>query len=177
MERTKLLTIAVVGLLILNLLTIGFLILNTNRARWPEPPEQNRGGGPARIIIERLRLNEQQQQAFEKLRDGHHKQSDKLSKQAVELYRAYYELLTAEQPDTVQANELSRQIAQNQLAVAKLNFDHFAEIKALCRSDQQADFTRLVGDLNRLFGRQPRPRPEGEGPPPGDNSENRPPNP
>jgi len=174
MERTKLLTVAVVGLLILNLLTIGFLILNTNRPRRPEPPNPNKGSGPALIIIERLRLDAQQERAFQKLRNAHHRQSELLSAQSVELYRSYYGLLASEKPDTARKNALEGQIAENQAAVAKLNFDHFAQIKALCRPDQQADFTRLVADLNRLFGRQPRPKQGSEGRPPGDNPENRP---
>lgn len=177
MERTKLLTIAVVGLLLLNLLTIGFLILNTNRPRRPEPPGQNGGDGPARIIMERLGFDEQQQQDYRKLIDAHRDQTERLSIQSVELYQMYYGLLLAEKPDTARENALSQQIAQNQQAVARLNFDHFAQIKALCHPNQQANFTRLVGDLNRLFGRQQRPQREGEGRLPDGNSEKRPPRP
>lgn len=177
MERTKLLTIAVVGLLILNLLTIGFLVLITNRPRQPGPPDQNGPGRPARVIIERLRLDEQQKQVFEKLRDAHRLQIEHLSAQSVQLYRSYYGLLAFEKPDMARANALGQQIAQNQLAVAKLNFDHFGDIKGLCHPDQQTDFTRLVDDLSRLFGPQQRPQRQGEGRPPNDNPENRPPRP
>lgn len=173
MERTKLLTVAVVGLLLLNLFTIGFLVLNAGAFRGPEPSNQNRGG-PALLIMERLGFDEEQRQAFKKLADAHHDQTERLSAQSVALYRSYYELLLSEKPDTVRANALSEQIAQNQLTVAKVNLAHFAQIKALCHPDQQASFTRLVGDLSKLFGRQPRPQRQGEGRPPDTNFENKP---
>ncbi len=166
MERTKLLTVAVLGLLLLNMFTIGFLMVNADAFRRPESPRQN-GDGPARLIMDRLGFNEEQRQDYQKLVAAHRGQTKVLSAQSVQLHRSYYELLLPKEPDTVRENVLSQQIAQNQRAVAKLNFEHFAQIKALCRPDQQADFTRLVGDLSRLFGHQPRPpQPQKEDRPP-----------
>lgn len=166
-------TIAVAGLLILNLFTIGFLVLKAGAFQRPEPPGQNRGG-PARLIMERLGFDEKQREAYTNLVDAHRDQTERLSAQSVALHRSYYELLLSKEPDTTRENALSQQIARHQQAVARLNFDHFAQIKALCRPDQQANFTRLVGDLSKLFGRQPRPQRQGEGRPPDDNSENKP---
>ncbi|SOD88060.1 Spy/CpxP family protein refolding chaperone [Spirosoma fluviale] len=169
MERTKLLTLAVVGLLLLNLLTIGFLFLKPDH---PQQPEQGPGRpgaeSPAAVIIERLHMDANQQAQYRQLVQVHQAQTRTLNQKTAQLYRTYYGLLEAPTYDAQQANVLSEQIADNQRAIAQLNFDHFNQIKSLCRPDQQTDFKRLVSDLARLFGRQQRPqRPGMDGPPPG----------
>lgn len=171
MERTKLLTLAVIGLLLLNLLTVGFLVLKPNRPPHPDhPPGPPDTEGPAAIIIDRLHFDQVQQQSYRQLVAQHQKQTRLLNDQMAQLYRAYYGLLTTTQPDSTQTMTLSQQIADNQRAQAQLNFDHFKQIKALCHADQQADFANLVSDLARLFGRHQRPPRSGadgqpEGPP------------
>lgn len=188
MERTKLLTIAVIGLLLLNTLTIGFMILK-------RPPRlAGRDGTPSRVIIERLHLDASQRQQYRQLIEAHQQQTHALSDESAQLFREYYGLLTSEPTDTSRANALSAQIAENQRALAQLNFAHFQQLKQLCRPDQQAKFDQLVNDLSRLFGQQQRPRDPGNRPPneppagrfdgppqfdgpPGDRPENSPPRP
>ncbi len=158
MERTKLLTGAVIGLFLLNLTTIGFLVLRPGRPGLQSPKSE-----PAQVIIERLHFDAQQEKQYRQLISEHQHQTRSLNKKSLQFYREYYGLLASEQPDTAKANILSSQIAQTQRALAQLNFSHFKQIKALCEPDQQADFTRLVSDLAQLFGRQQPPRrPGGE---------------
>lgn len=160
MERTKLLTLFVIGLFLLNLFTLGFVLLKSDSVRLPDrsqgPPE---GEGPARLIMQRLHFDEQQKQQYQVLIDEHQKQTRLLNEKTARLYRNYYGLLAETPPDSVQANALSQQIADNQRAIAELNFAHFKELKALCRPDQQAYFTQLVDELARLFGRRQHPPP------------------
>jgi Spy/CpxP family protein refolding chaperone len=158
MERTKLLTFAVVGLLVLNLATLGFIWLKPDRPPRPEQP----GGrppvdGPARLVIERLHFDEQQQRQYLQLVAQHQQQIRTLNGQLIRLYTSYYDLLKAAQIDTIQANTLSQQIAANQQTIAKVNLAHFGQLKALCRTDQRGDFNRMVDDLAELFGRLVRP--------------------
>ncbi len=170
MERTKLLTITVVGLLVLNLLTVGLLAVRLGGANQvdhrPGPPDQQ---GPEQVIIDRLRFDSTQQNQYRHLIEQHRQQTHALGKESAQLYRDYYGLLAESVVDSVRASALRREIADNQLAVARVNFDHFAQIKALCHPDQQADFMSLVSDLGNLFGRVGRPAPAG-GPPPGGGS-------
>ncbi|GAB3908835.1 hypothetical protein GCM10028803_45250 [Larkinella knui] len=177
MERTKLLTFAVVGLLLLNLATIGFLVFkpggepHSGRPGSPQGREE-----PARIIIERLHFDPDQREAYQKLIDAHRKQMGILTKQMQQLHRQYYGLLAATSPDSARQAVLSQQIGDNQQAQAVLNFRHFGQIKALCRPDQQADFRQLATELARLFGR-PHPPREGAGEQPEGPPENFPPRP
>ena len=167
MERTKLLTFAVIGLLLLNLLTISFLVLKSNPLLRPDQPFKQPGGeGPARLIIDRLHFDEQQQQQYLEMARQHHDQTERLNVKSVQLFQDYYSLLTAAKLDSAKANLLSRQIADIQRQIARLNFTHFQAIKSLCRPNQQVYFTQLVGDLARLFGRQQQPpRHDHDGPP------------
>lgn len=167
MERTKLLTFAVVGLLLINGLTLLFLVIKPGWLPHPGPPG---GEGPAAVVIERLHFDARQEQQYRTLIRAHQGQTNQLNAQSVQLYRRYYALLTALRPDTAQANRLSQQIGNTQRALAEANFAHFNAINALCRPDQQADFDRLVDELSQLFGR---PQRSGVGGPP----ENRPPRP
>ncbi|WP_138991227.1 Spy/CpxP family protein refolding chaperone [Larkinella sp. C7] len=166
MERTKLLTFAVAGLILLNLATIGFLVFSpgggphSGRPNGPQGREE-----PARIIIARLRLDPNQQQAYQKLIEEHRKQVNRLTEQMKQLHQRYYGLLAATTSDSARQTVLSQQIADNQKAQAELNFRHFEQIKALCRPDQQADFRALADDLAGLFGRHQPPRPGVGGPP------------
>ena len=155
MERTKLLTLAVIGLLLLNLFTIGYVALRSGPPPHPDQPPGS--GGPAALIIERLHLDARQQARYAELRDQHQQSLRSLNDEAVRLYGSYYGLLEADSLDPVRATALSQQLAQNQQAVAGVNLTHFQQLKALCRPNQQADFRRLVGDLAQLFGRPPRP--------------------
>ncbi len=177
MDRIKLLTVAVVGLLLLNGLTIGFLLLHPGQPPRPVRAGPGGGDGPGRIISERLHFDARQEEQYQQLISAHRQQSRELADESVRLHHDYYDLLTANQPDTGRANALSRQIGDNQRALAQLNFAHFRQIKALCRPDQQADFVRLVDDLSRLFGRSPRPERPGPDRPPGGGPENGPPRP
>ncbi|GAA4415845.1 hypothetical protein GCM10023187_46710 [Nibrella viscosa] len=159
MERTKLLTFAVIGLLLLNLFTVGYLVLRPGPPphpdRPPGPPDE--GPGPANLIIDRLRLNPEQTRHYRQLVDQHRRQTHRLNNDLIQTYGAYYQLLAAPQPDTLQAAALLRQLADQNRALAQLNYSHFAQIKALCRPDQQAAFDSLLRHITAFFGRGPRP--------------------
>ncbi|MCW3102805.1 MAG: hypothetical protein JWO09_1245 [Bacteroidetes bacterium] len=153
MNRTKLLTIAVIGLLLLNTGTLGMLLLrgaeHHPHGDMPPPP---RGEGPKRIIMERLHFDEAQRRQYEALIDGHRKRSDELHEASRYLHKELYSLLAADTADKAKADALILQIAENQKATDNLNFDHFQQIKAICRPEQLNDFKELSEELSELFG-------------------------
>ncbi|GAB2550274.1 periplasmic heavy metal sensor [Spirosoma aerophilum] len=169
MERTKLLTLATIGLLLLNLLTIGYLVFKPGQLGPPDhPPGRPGAEEPATVIIRRLHFDENQQARYMALVHQHQADVRVLRDQSTQLFWDFYGLLKADRPNLTQINDLSHQIGINQQQLAQLNLAHFGQIKALCRPDQKADFTELVADLSKLFGQQQRPpRPNGGGPPEG----------
>jgi len=156
MSKTKLLSIAVTGLLLLNLGTLGIFFFN-KPSRPHHPGEGPRGEGPKKIIIERLHFDEAQQKEYEILVNDHKSKMFALNDASRALHDALYNLLIAETSiDDAQANKLIAEIADNQKALDELNFDHFRKIKMLCKGSQIDDFNKLVGDLGELFsGRRP----------------------
>ena len=110
------------------------------------------GEGPKRIIIERLHLDAQQQEAYQLLINEHRQKMDRLNETARGLHDQLFTLLKSTPVDTAEARSLMQQIAANQLATEQLNFDHFSKIKALCKGPQSDDFNTLVNDLGQLFG-------------------------
>ena len=149
MSRTKLLTIAIIGLLLLNLGTLAFMFLQKNHSR-PGPPDQA-GEGPKYIIIARLHFNKTQEQQYSIMVDEHRSKSRELRTVSRELHDELYELLKEEKVDETHKNELITQIAENQKAIENLNTDHFIQIRALCKGIQIKYFNSLVDDLGRLF--------------------------
>lgn len=169
MERTKLLTLIIIGLLILNLFTISVVWFKSSSAQLLDHPDLPPPGReePSTLIIRRLHFNEQQQRQYRELVAEHQDRTQQLNNQAAQLYRTYYGLLASPSVDTVRANSINQEIAHNQQVTAQLNFSHFQQIKALCRPDQQGYFTNLVDELAHLFGRRQHTPHQPPGGPPG----------
>jgi periplasmic protein CpxP/Spy len=160
MNRTKLLTIVIVCLLLLNFGTLGILFFSKPGG----PPHGGMGpghGGPKMIIIERLHFDETQQKQYESLIEEHHSKTNELRDASGKLHKELYSLLVEAAPDKAKADSLVIQISENQKAMDYLNFDHFQKIRSICRPEQIKDFNILARDLSELFG------PKGPPPTPG----------
>jgi periplasmic protein CpxP/Spy len=158
MDRNKILMIAVIGLLFLNLGTLGFLITHKpNHVPPGEMPPPN-GEGPKQLIIEKLHFDDTQQKQYEVLVNDHRKRTHELRDASSEMHNQLYSLLKSETIDKVRSDSIIQQIAENQKAIDNLNFDHFQKIKAICKRDQLKDFDKLTDELSDLFGHK--------GPPP-----------
>jgi protein CpxP len=148
MNKTKLLTIAVVGLLILNLGMMGLFLFNGKPPQHQGGPE---GEGPKKIIIERLNFDEGQQKQYEGIITEHRSKTKELNKRSRDLHDELYSLLKNNTIDKTISDSLIKTITENQKAKEDLNFDHFQKIKAICKSDQLERFNGLVIDLTHLF--------------------------
>lgn len=165
MNRTKLLTIAVVGLLVINLGTL-FLVFFNKPQHPPHhgegpPPPHGRGHGPRDYMIDVLQFDEAQQKQFDLLIKDHRSKSDELNEINRELHTELYGLLKSDTINQRTMDVLTQKIAENQVATDKLNFSHFQQVKALCTPEQLKNFEELAGELSRLFG-----GPKGGPPPP-----------
>ncbi len=148
MNKTKLLTIAVVGLLILNLGMMALFLFNGKPPQHQGGPE---GEGPKKIIIERLNFDEGQQKQYEGIITEHRSKTKELNKRSRDLHDELYSLLKNNTIDKTISDSLIKTITENQKAKEDLNFDHFQKIKAICKSDQLERFNGLVIDLTHLF--------------------------
>jgi Spy/CpxP family protein refolding chaperone len=149
MSRTKLLTIVIVALLLLNLGTLGVLLFQKPGGHGKMPPP---GEGPKMIIIERLKFDDEQQKQYEVLIDDHRKRTRELHDASHKLHKELYSLLSSETADRAKADSIILMIADNQKDLDNLNFDHFQQIRMICKPEQIRSFNELAEDLSELFG-------------------------
>src|SRR5262245_1922867 len=116
MKRQRLLSIAVVALLVLNIATLGLVFF-----REPGPPEHGRHEGPKAIIIERLKFDAQQVSAYEELIHAHRRMIRELDDRMMALRGRLYQ-----NHDSLQADSLIRAIGAVQEEVEHVHAAHFA---------------------------------------------------
>jgi hypothetical protein len=153
MERTKLLTITVIGLLLLNLVTLGFLFLNG-----PKPSRMPHEGRPQpkEIIIEKLHFDAVQQEAYEKLIHWHRGEINKLDDSIRQTKNELYAVLSEETINIKTKDSLLLLLNSYQKQIEATHFKHFEDIKKLCKPEQQEDFKALTEELSRIFAPKPR---------------------
>ncbi len=151
MKKTKLLTITVIGLLVLNFGTLGFLIL---KGKGHRPPLEDRPQ-PKEIIIEKLHLDTQQQKDYDKLIEWHHGEINKLDSNIREAKNELYSQLSKTVTNVKAKDSLIAVINSNQKQIEETHFKHFEDIKKLCHKDQMEDFNDLTEELGRIFAPKP----------------------
>lgn len=156
MSKVKLLSIAVVGLLLINLGVLAFLFL-----RHPQGPPPGRPGGrmeePRHIITRELGLDEKQVGEYEILIQKHRDGVRAIDQQIRDAKNSLYSSLATDQPG--KQDSLISRIGSLQMQVEALHYDHFGAIKALLKPEQMEKFNRLSKELARLFGPGPGPGP------------------
>jgi len=153
MERTKLLTITIIGLLLINLATLGFVFLNG-----PKPGGMPHEGRPLPkdIIIDKLHFDANQQKEYEKLIRWHRGKIDQLDDSIRQTKNTLYSGLTESDTNTKTKDSLIALLNTYQKQVEETHFKHFEDIKKLCKPEQQEDFKALTTELSRIFAPRPR---------------------
>lgn len=158
MDKIKLLTWSVIGLLMLNISTIGFLFFNNKERNQPKPKE---------IIIEKLHFDKQQEEKYQVLINENRFEINNLDTEIRDLKNQLYIELKLEKINYTKSDSLINQIGNIQKEIEKLHYIHFQNIKSLCHKGQLPYFNELTEDLGKIFANQKRPprSPEGDGPP------------
>ena len=149
MSKIKLLTVAVIGLLIINLGMVAFLFFR----KPPPPPGGNKPPlekqEPKYVIIDRLHFSKEQVAKYEALIQEHQsaikKKRDEIKTAKDNLYR------TLADENFAGKDSLIEQLAILQKQIEQVHYDHFAAIRKLCTPDQVSDFNKLTNDLARFF--------------------------
>ena len=142
--------LTVAGLILLNLATLAFF-------RWGKMPP--RPEGPRKAIIERLHFDDSQVAEYEKLIVAHRTAIGAKEAEIRAAKEGLYQLLSSDNP--IAKDSLIARIGAIQQDMERIHFDHFKEIKALCKNDQADLFKGLAGDLADYFS--PRRGPDGPG--------------
>jgi periplasmic protein CpxP/Spy len=148
MSKIKLLTIAVIGLLAINVGVIGVLLMR----KPPMPPEgmpPAKLEGPKKFIIEKLHFDKAQIAIYETLILKHRESvkglKDSISNTKNNLYRS----LKTE--TFVGKDSLIKILSDLQSRIESVHYEHFTEIKKICKPEQMEDFKALTSELAFYF--------------------------
>jgi hypothetical protein len=145
MEKTKLLSIAVIGLLFLNLGLLAFLWFNNGQGR----PQQGLGKQAQTraldFLMDELKFDASQRAACSELLQTQRRDMDSLQNiNRQNRNNLYDNLKTGDSTAAVAIGDVQRQV---ELAA----FVYFRNIRALCREDQKAHFDRIIYDAMRMM--------------------------
>lgn len=150
MSTRKIITFTIIALLAANLGLLAFIMSKPHHPNNGMKDRFNKDG-PKQRMIERLDFDEAQSETFFALVKSHRdkiiKYDDKIKKEKEHLFS----LLGKEIPNLVVADSITSSIAAYQKEIELLHFNHFKEIKALCKGDQVEKFNELSTDLSRIF--------------------------
>lgn len=177
--KTKVLTITIVILILLNIGTMIMVFMVSNR---PDEFERRPGsgfmaprgeGGGMRMrvgietmLTERLHFTEEQISEFEKTREFHMKETKRISESIRSNKINLNKLVASQKVDSVEFHKSIETIAVLQGEMEKLNFNHFREIRKICNDEQREEFDRFLVNELSMHMRAPQPQgpPFGRGP-------------
>lgn len=161
MRKQTLLTVAVIGLLILNFVILALFFFDGRKPPLPPLPHV-REPRAEKIIEERLKLSEQQRIEFEILKKEHLEKMKDVNNEERRLHDELFGLLKGSQQERINADSLISLIAENKKTAEQITFSHFSDIKNLCSSDEQKKlYDEFIGELGKMIG-----PPEGREQPP-----------
>ncbi len=149
MNKIKLLTFAIVGLLMLNIGMIGFFVFGNKNHKRRMPKE---------IIIEKLHFDQQQISIYETKIKIHRKLINSLNVDISNNKNELYQMLNDEKIDTIRKDSLINVIANQQNQIENINFNHFLDIKKICKKDQINNFEKLTIELTEIFSKKHKPK-------------------
>jgi periplasmic protein CpxP/Spy len=119
--------------LIINAATLIFFWYN--RAR----EEGKRASKSGRVLLEELKMDENQQVLFKPLREQHHQAHDSLLKQIAAQREILYSLKQTANDTIIQKIGLLQQ------QIERVTYEHFKEVRKICTPEQQAQLDTLLG--------------------------------
>lgn len=153
MDKIKLLTFAVVSLLLLNLGTLGFLILSK-----PHDMGRRDRPEPKHLIIEKLHFDKKQQHDYLNLIQWHRKTISEIEDQILDTKNRLYIQLLKTEVDPKLKDSLVTVLGEYQKRIETTHFTHFQDIRRICRPDQLDDYNDLTEELSSIFSKPRRPR-------------------
>ncbi len=151
MNKTKILIIGVVILVVLNVGLMAIILLN--KPPHHQPPHLAKRIEPKHIIIERLQLDTEQVSDYESLIQKHREQIHEQEEKIRIAKQGLFNLLQYD--DYSQKDSIINYISDTQKMIENIHFSHFNDIKNLCTENQMNEFNNLSKELTHLFSPHP----------------------
>lgn len=149
MLNNRMLTIAVVVLLLLNAGTLGYLLLG---------PAAGPRGPVHRMVEKELHLTQAQVETYTKMHQSHHKAMDSLNRQYAQTLERYFAQIGQSAVNTQVADSIEASLSAITTRKARITLDHFVAFKAILTPEQATKFLALLPEVMHVM--QPQ-RPNG----------------
>ena len=146
-NNTKFLIAVIVGLLISNILLVGFLINKSNN----HPVRKE----PKTLIISRLKLNDHQIELYENLIKNHRNAINPTRNKIQKNKKLLYKGLNNNEKINDSIFSIIKDLNNK---IELINYNHFIDIRNICDDSQLKLFNEVSKDLHRIFSKKP-PRP------------------
>ncbi|HWB63026.1 MAG TPA: periplasmic heavy metal sensor [Chitinophagales bacterium] len=172
-EKPKFLLGIIAVLLIIDIGMVAFI--------WMGPGRPHNVGRPdnSRFLIDELKMDQNQQQQYEKLKMQLHRQLGEVQHKDRELHDRFFSLFSAPSVDSAELEQIVDSIGASRKEIELITFRHFQQVRALCTPEQQKKFDKVIGEMMKLMGPHPGGPPTGKNgdgpPPPPEGGENGPP--
>ena len=138
-SSNKILTIAVVLLLLINIALVIFMLQGKKRGdKAHAKPE------PSEIMVKELNMNDQQLAEYKALKDEHMKNLRPLFDSVRAAKTAFFGLLKQADASDSLIQAYGHRISENQSAIDKLTFAHFKRLRTLFTPEQQPKFDEFI---------------------------------
>jgi len=141
-SSNKILTIAVVLLLVANIALVAFLVMGKNKSNY-----RHGGGGkgdPSEMMAKELNMTEQQKKDHKLLKEEHFKTIRPLFDSLRAAKTAFYALIKDATATDSTVQIYSQRINEKQTAIDLLTFAHFKKVRNLFTAEQQPKFDEFV---------------------------------
>ena len=139
-SNNRILTIAVVLLLIANIALVAFMVMGKNR----KDGKPKGKGDPSEMMAKELNMTEEQKKEHKLLKEEHLKNIKPLFDSVRAAKTAFYGLLKDSVVSDSILNVYSLKISEQQAAIDKLTFAHFKRIRNLFTAEQQPKFDTFI---------------------------------
>ena len=168
-DKNKILTIAVVALIITNLGILVYLwyerTQNFNstdrmppgeRMQRPEgKPPQDRmlsEGGPKEFLIRELKLDEKQKEDYGKLVDEHRAEMKRIREKIRNEKDDMWKEISKPKNENNSAERYAAEIGEDQKQIELITFAHFQKVRELCNDDQKKKFDEVIQEALKMMG-------------------------
>ncbi len=139
-STNKILTIAVVLLLLVNIALVVFML---NGKKKQGSKKHNRVE-PFEMMVKELNMTSQQQTDYKAMKDEHFKNLKPLFDSVRAAKTAFYALIKEQNTNDSFVNLYSQRICEKQAAIDKLTFSHFKRVRNTFTPEQQPKFDEFV---------------------------------
>ena len=140
-STNKILTIAVVLLLLVNGAMLVFLLKNKKPHNSKSP---GGSGGPFEMMVKELNMTEQQQADFKKLKEVHFAAIRPIFDSVRTLKQSLFTLVKAETINDSMIAVYSNKIAAQHAIADKLTISHFRKVRTLFSGEQQTKYDEFI---------------------------------